>query len=1742
MKKSRKTKRKGTVAVKVIAPKFENGGKPGDRIRVYQSTEEAFPLNASYTPSPSITLSGQSNMDNIDYPLPKTYESSLRGFLYPNIVGDPSRTGYNPLTQTISYDPNSDIENINNPWWNEHEMFHHLQNISGGSSTAGLVGQRPNPYVASDESLRAYYDRRDADIERTIDAMIAQNPMLQFIPRNKLREGGPDFVGAEQLQYSDPTTLEGEARQYEQYIEAGNPSIFPEKEYANGGVSFDFDDTLSTDFGLQLAKNLPSNEKYIISARSKVTPDMIQRAEQAGIPKNRIFAMGSDEAKVAKVQELGINRHIDNKQSVIDRLGFKGQLFENGGITKLTSEEEKQFQNFYKSLPENLQTDDATYDIRGYWDSEGRPSAFDYSQPKEKDGYYHAYSINSNTGEYLKSPAHETFQHAVDEDRKIGYRPIPNVYGRNIATYNPSIIESTPNTFLTNTEGPIAYRYGGMYNPYQNLFANGGEQDEPPGRFFNWVKNIGKPKEQWGGYPLVYPNSIGSENSPRMMREVVITSKPTFWDKVKGAAREVGDWFENLNNPDKEWYEPADGTSNAIEQQDPNFWKWINKERDIKSKKATSSNKKQTSEEAPTSMSQGLFDMTFNNVDNMSSEELENIGRSMGPTLEGTKYLEMAAVQKQNEEIRRANSMQKAISEGSGLKTGAGGVPTNQFNIEYTPIATNPLPYSGLTGGPLITRQEQNARDFFNYLKDNKEVAQQVLGRELTEEELFNESGNYDNYAQSDLFLNSGNQEFINKVEEQKYQNFLAENEKASDEAGVIYNTLDFARSLVTDFPTTAYNLFQGKMPLYQQSRGLRGESAEYEDFYKKYADTGSGFINALNETQTLVNPLSNIQDATINYGQGNYGSAALNTLMALPVLGLFGKATGLGAKAIGLGENLGTKAINILGTEVLPNSKYLPGLTYGNVLEADMLYNTIKPEGYAQQAYEGFSEGDVSKGIENVVYGALGVLPFGIGAASGIAGATSKIAQSQAASAVKVLNQSAIDDVSRSLGLVDDAGNPISLNTISDETNFIGRLNTLKAYQEKGLIRPETNIDIVAESPDLYQTITKAAIKRATTVERSVNADAIASGVAESSRGTVTNLDAQDLAAIQELGLTAPEDIAFYAGTTIPYGKYGDVVGLQGIDRDLRGLYHYKQGQNKFGDVDLQYGPYTVQSRYPLDLETGTARTWLERYGELPIKEFKSGYGDSSLGYGDIFSQGTEAAVIGKSGETVLKPIKVNYASEYTANMNKIKGESSFTNTIYGSYKSGNTQAGETLVEMANLEGATNITNADEAHKFLSDLYFNRGLELQRNPGVKTKYFETFGEKAKFSPRTQKATTTENVSASVEEEMAKMSDIDVTNQMREEYKTISKTIEDIRADKVDRWQSAEGQKRLQEMIDNTPVLRDNGVTPQSYVEGIVNMTSTNKNYLEQLVSLDETNKAISQVDTLYDLGYITKEDWIAQTMNLEEDLVKKTDDLFKFRNKANLKGQFNAYMRGDRPLDIDETLKSAIKGYDKNKNAILDASKFTKKYSGPADKFTIGIGERTEFADLKQIIEHEIGHLLQKGEKTFLDNQLAELELKPNDLFYGLDESSVSFREKGWRGFKQAPEYFSSTKKYFESGSKGKEKLPFAIEVRQDLLDRGIIKDLYDPITPEMLQKHFNTYMSSGVSGNKTIPLRLYDIMTGTKKNFKILSNVMNKIPAVVPYVIGAGAAGAAGSQMTDDNKKMYGGTQRNKYIGLFR
>jgi hypothetical protein len=115
--------------------------------------------------------------------------------------------------------------------------------------------------------------------------------------------------------------------------------------------------------------------------------------------------------------------------------------FADGGPnfkTKLSSKEENQFKAFYKTLPDNLRSDDASYDIRGYWDASGRPTQFDYSQPKQDDGYYHAFSRHPETGKILKSPGHPTFHMAVDERNVEGNTYVPmvgpdgNVYMRDL--------------------------------------------------------------------------------------------------------------------------------------------------------------------------------------------------------------------------------------------------------------------------------------------------------------------------------------------------------------------------------------------------------------------------------------------------------------------------------------------------------------------------------------------------------------------------------------------------------------------------------------------------------------------------------------------------------------------------------------------------------------------------------------------------------------------------------------------------------------------------------------------------------------------------------------------------------------------------------------------------------------------------------------------------------------------------------------------------------------------------------------------------------------------------------------------------------------------------------------------------------------------------------------------------------------------------------------------------------------
>jgi len=106
---------------------------------------------------------------------------------------------------------------------------------------------------------------------------------------------------------------------------------FPEMgvSYGYSKVSFDYDDTLSTGDGLRVAmKNKEAGDTlYIISARNKISKGMLARAKELDIPTSRVFATGSNEAKVAKVKELGIDQHIDNNSDVVKQLGANGVKF-----------------------------------------------------------------------------------------------------------------------------------------------------------------------------------------------------------------------------------------------------------------------------------------------------------------------------------------------------------------------------------------------------------------------------------------------------------------------------------------------------------------------------------------------------------------------------------------------------------------------------------------------------------------------------------------------------------------------------------------------------------------------------------------------------------------------------------------------------------------------------------------------------------------------------------------------------------------------------------------------------------------------------------------------------------------------------------------------------------------------------------------------------------------------------------------------------------------------------------------------------------------------------------------------------------------------------------------------------------------------------------------------------------------------------------------------------------------------
>ena len=121
---------------------------------------------------------------------------------------------------------------------------------------------------------------------------------------------------------------------------------------AENKVSFDFDDTLSTDRGQELAKKEIENGAtvFVISARDS-KEGMLDIASELGIPASRVYATGSNQAKVEKIKELGIEKHYDNNSDVIKALGSIGVQFSK---PKMTEEDENAWLAFLQDKGEEI--------------------------------------------------------------------------------------------------------------------------------------------------------------------------------------------------------------------------------------------------------------------------------------------------------------------------------------------------------------------------------------------------------------------------------------------------------------------------------------------------------------------------------------------------------------------------------------------------------------------------------------------------------------------------------------------------------------------------------------------------------------------------------------------------------------------------------------------------------------------------------------------------------------------------------------------------------------------------------------------------------------------------------------------------------------------------------------------------------------------------------------------------------------------------------------------------------------------------------------------------------------------------------------------------------------------------------------------------------------------------------------------------------------------------------------------
>jgi hypothetical protein len=355
-------------------------------------------------------------------------------------------------------------------------------------------------------------------------------------------------------------------------------------------------------------------------------------------------------------------------------------------------------------------------------------------------------------------------------------------------------------------------------------------------------------------------------------------------------------------------------------------------------------------------------------------------------------------------------------------------------------------------------------------------------------------------------------------------------------------------------------------------------------------------------------------------------------------------------------------------------------------------------------------------------------------------------------------------------------------------------------------------------------------------------------------------------------------------------------------------------------------------------------------------------------------------------------------------------------------------------------------------------------------------------------------------------------------------------------------------------------------------LERVVNPTGINDMILKQTISgsLAKTDPRNTEgftkltvddyiqriEETKYDDMFLQISGEEMRVKNIEKSLKDKVNERNQLRREYDAGNISQAdYKKTQRVLnqdvlDLELQLKNA-------EASLKSSTQYLNRSNANADleENSINIGNLyTSIGNLQPTMYHEFGHITEGsfiplGSNSAIDRDLITnidfLDEAPEYLFQSINPDKVlsetapyNLTRQGIEKYKDPDEYFNSSKEYFLEGGNGHsstsmEPAAFAVELRPALKRIGLIKNDFDKVTPEMLEKLYEAYTSNPEF--KFLDLRIFDIMKPTEKSFKTLSKNLNKIKGIAPYAIpvglGVGATGLAGQEEIQEDMEYQDG-----------